>query len=871
MLEKKVRILALIGSLVFISEVGASQLASEVDVTALPPAANTRVDFARDIAPLLRERCETCHGAEKQMGGLRLDNREAALAGGYSGSVIKPGNSAESRLIHLVSGLTEELIMPMTGAKLTSEQVGLLRAWIDQGAEWSEQAAAVPEVGNREKPKTDHWAYLPPRRPPVPKVQDRAWLRNPLDAFVLAKLEDGGIQPSPEADRATLIRRVSLDLIGLPPTPEEVDQFLTDTHPDVDERLVDRLLASPHYGEKWARHWLDLARYADSDGYEKDLPRPHAWRWRDWVIHALNSNMPFDQFTIEQLAGDLLPHVAIDQKIATGFNRNTLTNREGGIDKEQFRVEQVLDRTNTLGTVWLGSTVGCARCHDHKYDPISQKEYYQLYAFFDSALEVNLEAPRHGEMGPYLLWKPKYDRKRRELLADYDVPELQAEWEKMVLGASANPGKDPDGDFLWGYLDILVDGGQDILRLNPSERTDKQSYKLTRYLLGTYKIVVSEEHYKELKFKELLEILDELDEAYPPLAEAQTLAENPDPPETHFLIRGDFRQPGIKVHPDVPAVLPRLPSDSVPNRLTLARWLVSKENPLTARVTVNRMWQEFFGQGLVRTSGDFGTQGEQPTHPELLDWLAVEFMDNGWNVKRMHKLIVTSGTYRQSSKVRKELQNIDSNNKLLARQARLRLSGELIRDVTLAGSGLLNPAIGGKGVRLPLPAGVDDGYSTKWKENQVADLYRRGLYIFFQRRMAYPQLMTFDAPDSLLACSRRERSTTPLQALTLLNDPVFFEAARGMAARILREKQGNVADRIDYAFKLSLARGPSALEKERLLQYHHQQKEILARELESVEALFPIEGLEGVDPAEAAVWVGVSSVLLNLEEFITRR
>ena len=452
MLEKKVRILALIGSLVFISEVGASQLASEVDVAALPPAANTRVDFARDIAALLRERCQTCHGAEKQMSGLRLDSREAALAGGYSGPVIKPGNSAESRLIHLVSGLKEEPVMPMTGAKLTSEQVGLLRAWIDQGAEWSEQAAAVPEVGNREKPKTDHWAYLPPRRPPVPKVQDRAWLRNPLDAFVLAKLEDRGIQPSREADRNTLIRRVSLDLIGLPPTPEEVDRFLADSRPGTYERLVDRLLASPHYGEKWARHWLDLARYADSDGYEKDLPRPHAWRWRDWVIHALNSNMPFDQFTIEQLAGDLLPHVAVDQKIATGFNRNTLTNREGGIDKEEFRVEQVLDRTNTLGTVWLGSTVGCARCHDHKYDPISQKEYYQLYAFFDSALEINLEAPLHGEMGPYLLRKPKYDRKRRELLADYDVPERQAEWGEKGAGSLRKSRQGPRWRFPLGVF-----------------------------------------------------------------------------------------------------------------------------------------------------------------------------------------------------------------------------------------------------------------------------------------------------------------------------------------------------------------------------------------------------------------------------------
>ena len=691
-----------------------------------------------------------------------------------------------------------------------------------------------------------------------------------MDAFILAKLEEAGIQPSPEADRNTLIRRVSLDLTGLPPTPAEVDQFLADSRPGAYEAMVDRLLASPHYGEKWARQWLDLAHYADSDGYEKDLPRPHAWRWRDWVIHALNSNMPFDQFTIEQLAGDLLPHPSIDHRIATAFSRNTLTNREGGIDREQFRVEQVVDRTATMGTVWLGLTVGCARCHDHKYDPITQKEFYQLYGFFDRALEANIEAPLPGEMDSYLRRKPELDHKRRALLADYHVPELQAVWEKKVLEAAANPGKDPDGDFLWGYLDILVDGGQDILRLDASKRTDKQSYRLTRYFLETYKIVVSKERYEQLRFKELLQKLDQLDEAYPPPAEAQTLAENPNPPDTHLLIRGDFRQPGIRVEAGTLAVLPPLPSDGAVNRLTLARWLVSKDNPLTARVTVNRMWQEFFGRGLVATSGDFGTRGERPSHPELLDWLATEFMETAWDLKRMHKLIVSSATYRQSSKVREDLKSRDPSNKLVARQARLTLSGELIRDVTFASSGLLNPAVGGKSVRPPLPAGVDDGYSTKWNESQGADLYRRGLYIHFQRRMPYPQLMTFDAPDSLQVCSQRERSTTPLQALNLLNDPVFFEAAQGLAKRILREKQGSIADRIDYAFKLSLSRAPTASEKERLLQYHDQQKKILSRQNESVKALWPI-GVEGTDPAEAASWVGVSSVLLNLEEFITRR
>ena len=536
----------------------------------LPPPASTKIDFAQVIAPLLKEKCQFCHGADKQMGGLRLDTREAALKGGYSGAVIKPGDSAGSRLIHLVAGLNKALIMPMTGERLSPEQVNLMRAWIDQGAVWSgAENAAVPLAART----SDHWAFRMYRRPPLPKVKDRAWHLNPIDAFVLAKLEEADVQPSLQADRNTLIRRVTLDLTGLPPTPAEVDQFLADKRPGAYERVVDRLLASPHYGEKWARHWLDLAHYADSDGYEKDLPRPNAWRWRNWVIDALNANMPFDRFTIEQLAGDLLQNARVDQKIATGFYRNTLTNREGGIDREEFRVEQIVDRTATFGTVWLGLTVGCARCHDHKYDPISQKEFYQLYAFFDRAEEVNIECPQAGEQDAHLRRKQEADRKRGELLAAYHVPELQAVWEKKVLQAAANPGKDPDGDFLWGYLDILLDGGQNILRLNPSKRTDNQSYRLTRYFLDTYKIVVSKERYAELKFKEALEKLDKLDEVYPPLPEAQTLAENRLTAKTHLLVRGDFRQPGIEVQPDTPAALPSLRSDGVTTRLTLARWV----------------------------------------------------------------------------------------------------------------------------------------------------------------------------------------------------------------------------------------------------------------------------------------------------------
>ena len=691
MFGKAYRSFVLIGSILVLSMLAASLPAGDQEAAILPPAAPTQVDFERDIAPLFRQKCFACHGPDKQMGGLRLDRQTDAMAGGYSGVVIKPGNSADSKLIHLVAGLKEGLVMPMTGERLTPEQVGLLRAWIDQGAHWLEQATAAEAARSQEKVrhKHPHWAFNPPQRPAIPKVENQAWVKNPIDAFVLARLEAEGMEHSPEADRITLIRRVSLDLTGLPPTPTEVDRFLTDARPDAYERLVDRLLESPHYGEKWARHWLDLARYADSDGYYQDISRPHAWRWRHWVIEALNRNMPFDQFTIEQMTGDLLPNASIEQKVATGFHRNTLTSREGGIDREEWRVAQAIDRTNTVGTVWLGLTVGCAQCHDHKYDPVSQKDYYQLYAFFNTAMEANIEAPLAGEMGPYLYGKPEYDRKRKALLAEYSVPEIQADWEKNTLRAAANPGVEHEWTLTWDVLGVVFDNGQEILKLDPSQRTQKQQDQLTDHVIQWYDDVVSEERYKELKFKELREKLEKLAEEYPALSEAQTLAQNPKPPKTHLLIRGDFRQPGIEVHANTPAVLPPLlPHDGLPTRLALARWLVSRDNPLTARVTVNRMWQEFFGRGLVETSENFGTQGEPPTHPKLLDWLAVEFMDNEWNVKKMHKLIVTSVTYRQSSKTGKELQRRDPYNKLLARQSRLRLPAELVWDVTLAASGL---------------------------------------------------------------------------------------------------------------------------------------------------------------------------------------
>ena len=834
----------------------------------LPGAA--QADFARDIQPIFQQRCIVCHGPRQQMSGLRLDQKDAALKGGYSGAVIQPRNSAGSRLIRLVSGLESKIVMPPIGPRLTDAEIGLLRAWIDAGAPWP--AAAASANATPPASKSSHWAFQKPQRPDVPAVRGRAWVRNPVDAFVLAKLESEGIAPSAEANKSTLIRRLSLDLIGLPPTPGEVQQFLEDNRPDAYERVVDRLLDSPHYGEKWARHWLDLARYADSDGYEKDNSRPWAWRYRQWVIDAMNRDMPFDEFTIEQIAGDLLPHSTTDQKVATGFHRNTLTNREAGTDTEQFRDEQVIDRTNTIGTAWLGLTVGCAQCHDHKYDPISQKEYYQLFAFLNTAEEVNIDAPMPGELGPYLEARPAYEKKLTELMAQYKAPELQADFEQKLRFAAANPGKHADWDFAYNGFHVMVDNGAKILALGPGQRTRRQQDTLTRYFINHYDGLVTKERWKEIQFEELQGKLKELDATLPPLSQAPAVAENDAPPKTYIHIRGDYRQKGIEVQPGTPAGLPPLPAGPQLPRLRLARWLVSRDNPLTARVTVNRMWQELFGRGLVRTSEDFGAQGERPSHPAMLDWLAVEFMDRGWSMKQMVRLLVTSAAYRQSSLARPELKERDPENALLARQSRLRLPAELIRDEALAAGGLLNPAIGGKSVRPPQPKGVSElsyGNSVKWPESQGPDRYRRGLYIHFQRTTPYPMLMNFDAPNSNLTCSRRQRSNTPLQALNLLNDPVFFEAAQSMAFRLVREAPGDFRDRLSYAFELALAREPNSRESERLAKYFDAEVSELQKDPETAQALFP-NRFEGVQPVEAAAWVGVARVILNLDEFINR-
>ncbi|MBI2824035.1 MAG: PSD1 domain-containing protein [Planctomycetia bacterium] len=848
-----------------------------------PPPREKSVAFAQRIASLLKAHCLKCHGPAKAENGLRLDSFPSLTKGGYSGAVVRPGNSAESRLIHVVAGTDDDgLVMPPEpNARLADEQIALLRAWIDQGAKWPDGVvlAADSRAANAGK-QSRHWAFQPLRRPEPPPVKSEDWVRNAIDRFVLARLESAGVGPSPAADRATLIRRVTLDLTGLPPAPGEIASFLNDCEPDAYERLVDRLLASPHYGEKWARHWLDLSHYADTDGYLTDQVRPAAWRYRDWLIDALNRDLTFDRFTIEQLAGDLLPQATTEQRIATGFLRNTLSNREGGADLEEYRVEQVVDRAQTVGTTWLGLTVGCARCHDHKFDPISQVEFYQLYAFFDGAAEVNIDAPRPGELERYVEELPEYDRRRRELIAPVreEIELLQTHWEQKLRDAVLQPGKDPLWDRQWELLGLTWGGenmgegqleGTQILLREPARRTRSQKDRLLDYFLERGR-VVDPQRFDELKLDGLHERLAQLKKDFSQLTRAQTIQETDRPREAYVHVRGSFRRRGVAVTPGTPAFLPPLDERAAPDRLALGSWLVSPTNPLPARVTVNRFWQEFFERGLVVTSDNFGIQGAPPSHPELLDWLATEFHERGWSMKAVHRLIVTSATYRQSSQARPELWERDPNSALLARQAPVRFSAEQVRDATLAVGGLLDRRIGGPSVFPPQPASVAmEGFQNKWKASEKEDQYRRGLYTFMQRLSPFAQSVTFDAPSMSRSCSRRERSNTPLQALTLLNDPAFFAAAQQFAARVLRESAPTVDDRIDHAFRLALSRPPRPEERARLAAYYNQQLAALADDTDAP-PLLAAEGAGEVPRAEAAAWTCACTVMLNLHEFITR-
>ena len=839
------------------------------DTPELPPAATAEIDFARDVQPLLKRNCQGCHGAGMQQSGFRLDDGAAALKGGYSGPSILPGKSAESRLVHRIAGAKGVPVMPPAGRRLTAAEVGVLRAWIDQGAKFP-----VTAISKADRPKSRHWAFEPITTPKVPSVNKAGWVRSPIDAFVLAKLESKQIAPAAEADRRTLLRRLSWDLTGLPPMAAEVADFETDPRADAYERQVDRLLALPQYGEKWARGWLDQARYADSDGYEKDWVRPYAFRWRDWVINAFNQDLPFNRFTVEQLAGDLLPSPTVEQRVATGFERHTLTNREGGIDDAQFRFEATLDRANTVSTVFLGLSMGCAQCHDHKYDPISQRDYYSLFAFFDNAEEVDIDAPRPGEVGPWLQGRAAYQAKREALLAEYDVAKLQGAWEKDILYTIAHPGERTDWDLAWDCVNKLTENGNGgkIVRIPLETRTARERDILTDHFVKNYHFAVGNKRYKELKLDVATKSLAKLKTDFPQLTQAMTLAENPVPQPSYLRVRGDYKTNGVEVQPATPAVLPSLNKAGKLTRLDLAEWLVSDDNPLTARVAVNRIWQELFGTGLVKTTDDFGTRADRPEHPKLLTWLADSFRRQGWSRKQLIRGIVLSSTYRQASTARPGLHETDPDNQLLARQVRLRLTAEQIRDGALAASGLLSKKVGGPSIRPPMPPGVMEasyasrGWTDAWKDSEGEDRYRRGLYIQFLRTSPYPQLMTFDAPRATVAQCKRDRSNTPLQALNLLNDPVFVEAAQSLAVQVVSQPE---AQRLEWAYRRALGRAPSERESARMMSYYTQQQRLLSDDAKALAALAPYVPA-GATRLDTATWTGLASVILNLEEFITR-
>ena len=1028
------------------------------------------VDFNRDISPILSDTCFACHGpdAGQRKAGLRFDTREAAFA---KTGVIIPGDASNSRLIKRITAAQREMRMPPPGSdrSLTTSQIELLRRWIDEGAKWE-----------------THWAYSPPKRIEAPKVKGTAWPRSPIDNFILARLEREGLKPTAEADKTTLLRRVTLDLTGLPPTLAEIDSFLKDTTPDAYEKRVDRLLSSPHYGERMAMQWLDLARYADTHGYHIDSHRD-MWRWRDWVINAFNRNLPFDQFTIEQLAGDLLPNATVEQQIASGFNRNHMINFEGGAIPEEYQVEYVVDRLETTSNVWMATTLGCARCHSHKYDPISQKEFYQFFAFFNTIAEEGLDG-RTGNAKP-ILALPTPDQKSKldqlsaaikaneALLTEKEVLPLQEQWEKTGAGKTAKSlasgiaahyeldgslsdvsgryqhgrtvSGDPtfgagqvgrsitfDGDtqvsfgrvgrfdetnqfsiafwmrgngntpiaalqridnattrrgyeFLlddlelvgiqrraarltvrltsnwpdnaiviktterltlgdWQHVAVTYDGSgkaaglrlyvngkaaktqiaQDSLSGNIASDAELQIGNKTLggpfrgniddlrlydrsldsseieelaivYPIQTILSGVSGKRSKEdaarvrdyflayaapVQFREAYAQLKDLRRKKESVEKAidtvMVMSEMENPRETFILNRGDYRNRTEKVSPGVPSVLSPLPQNAPANRLSLAKWLVSPNHPLTARVTVNRYWQMYFGTGIVKTSENFGMQGEPPVHPELLDWLATEFIRSGWDVKAMQRLIVTSATYKQSSRVTTDLLEKDPENRLLSRGPRMRLAAETIRDNALAISGLLNTDIGGPSVFPYQPEGLwnelafGDGFSAQsFTPSTGKDLYRRSMYTFWKRTVPPPQLVTFDAPDREKCTARRAVTNTPLQALVLMNDPTYVEAARLLAQRTMKEGGKDIRSRIDFAFRLSTARLPSAKERLILQGLLSQQLNRYRSDKKATSALLAVGEWkcdESLNAPELAAWTIVASAILNLDETITK-
>jgi hypothetical protein len=763
-----------------------------------PAAAESKIDFNRNIRPILSNKCYACHGPDEghREAGLRLDDEQIATTELESGATaIVPGQPEASELIARITSTDEATRMPPAefGKALSPREVDALRGWIEQGARYAA-----------------HWSYekpvaaVPPDAPP----EWKQWPRNEIDRFAVQAMLSRGLHPSPEADRYALVRRVFLDLTGLPPTIDEADAFERDADPQAYEKLVDNLLQRPSYGEHWARIWLDLARYADSAGYADD-PSRTIWAYRDWVIKAINGNMPFDQFTIEQIAGDLLPNATEEQLIATAFHRNTMTNNEGGTQDEEFRNVAVVDRVNTTLAVWMGTTIACAQCHNHKYDPISQREYFGVFAMLNNTQD----ADRTDESPVLALYS---DEQR-------------------------NRWKDGNGALAALQLVLLA--------------------QANAFTIETSFWQKAAEAFRSMQPATSVPILREVTGARR---------------ETRIANRGNYLDKGPAVEPGFPDVFHDHAGDGPLDRLALARWLVSKENPLTARVIANRFWETLFGRGIVGTSEEFGTQGELPTHPELLDWLAVKFMDSGWDTRGLIRLIVTSAVYRQSSQIVDSATMADPDNRWLSRGPRVRLSAEMVRDQALAISGLLSDKMYGAPVRPPQPSlglAAAFGSSTDWATSEGNDRFRRGLYTTWRRSNPYPSMATFDAPNREVCMLRRTATNTPLQALVTLNDPVFVEAAQGLARHAI-EHSKDIDERIVFAFRRSLVRPPTENERQLLVDLYHESHAHFSGRPEAAVKLAtnPLGDLPaGIEALDAASMTAVCNVLLNLDEIFLKR
>jgi hypothetical protein len=826
---------------------------------AFAAAAPAPVDFNYDIRPIISAKCYACHGQDEaaRKAKLRLDVREDALKEHEDGTPIVPGDTKKSALVQRITSHDPEEVMPppKEGQPLTPREVDLLSRWIAEGAEYKQ-----------------HWAWQAPVRPAVPSGGNdgrngKNAIRNPIDAFVVARVRAAGLSPSPEADRPTLLRRVSLDLTGLPPSPAEVAAFTADTAPEAYERAVDRLLASPRFGEKWARLWLDLARYADSTGYGSDALRLNIWPYRDWVIAAFNRNLPYDRFTIEQLAGDLLPGATQDQLVATAFHRNTMTNIEGGTVDEEYRVAAVKDRIATTAQVWMGLTLQCAQCHTHKFDPISQREYYQTFAIFNQTED----ADRKDE-APTLPLPPTAEDIARKAALEAAVKDAE---EKLT---AAQAKSDAELEAWEAGLDKEKAPAEiaAILAVAPELRDAAQNKKLVEHhralvpAIGTLDKALAQKRKDLAGFRSL---------AVPYMKELPPDKQR----ETHLLTKGNYLAPADKLQPAVLTAFGPVPEAPTPTRLDFAQWLVSPGNPLTARVAVNRFWSQLFGTGIVETEEDFGTQGALPSHPELLDWLAVTFRSSAaegglaWDMKALLKLIVTSATYRQSSRVLPEHLEKDPRNRLLSHYPRRRLEAEQLRDQALAVAGLLSPKIGGPSVYPPQPDGLwrvaFNGGENAYKTSTGEDRYRRGLYTIWRRTMPYPSMTTFDAPSRESCTLRRQPTNTPLQAFVTLNDPCFVECAQAFARRIVKDGGATPEARSKWALETALARPATEAQMaslSRLLEEelaHFKEAASDATKL-ATSATQPLPA--GADPVELAAWTVVANTLLNLDAFLTK-